>query len=265
MLISYCGVPGSGKTLHSVGDDALKKYKKDNSSFKKFIYWLGYKLKIKSATNNFLYYKCFPKNKINSIYSNFPILLDKKNKIYSNKVSLFDLEGQYSFLPNSLIIIDEVQLYIDSDDYKDKDLNLRIRRIGKFLQSHRHFGIDRIIFVSQHPSRIFKKGRNICESYSKHYKIFKLPFGLTFIKTIIYFDLDSYGKFIPKDRKLRKMLDFDFKKKLIIFNRKKAYKSYHSRYLCEYNYNKPLLDLGTYDNLSISYDEVAKIFEDNIF
>ena len=45
-LISYCGIPGSGKTLDGTLE-ALKHYKKANRKLKKFNLWLFYKLGIK--------------------------------------------------------------------------------------------------------------------------------------------------------------------------------------------------------------------------
>lgn len=263
MLISYCGVPGSGKTLDATRE-ALKHYKKENKPIKKFINYLFYKTGINK--DNFLYYKNFPKNKINSVYSNYPILLDKKNKIYSNYCNIWDLNNNYSFYPNSLIIIDEIQLYIDSEDYKDKNINQKIKRIAKFLQAHRHFGIDNIIFISQHPSRIFKKGRNICESYLKHKKVLNIPLiPISIIRTVGYYELDYYGRYIPKDRETRKKLEFDYYKKIRFFNRKKVYKAYSSRYLSKYNYDKPLIDYGTFNKLLLDYEQLKKAFEDDLF
>lgn len=261
-LKSYCGIPGSGKTLDATYD-ILKHYKKENSSLKKFIIYIFYKLGNKKAKIKWQYYKEFPYNKINNIYSNYPVLLDKKKKIYSNYLNIWDLNNDYSFLPNSLIVIDEIQLYIDSEDYKDKNINNKIRRIAKFLQAHRHFGIDSIIFISQHPSRIFKKGRNICESYLKHKKIFNFPIiPISIIKCVGYYELDYYGRFIPRDRETKKKLEFDYYKKIRIFNRKKVYNAYSSRYLSKYNYDKPLLNKGSFNNLNLNYEQLKNAFEE---
>jgi len=73
---------------------------------------------------------------------------------------------------------------IDSE-YKELKKRVKISKIAKFMQSARHFGCYGIILTSQHPSRIFKKARNVTSRFIKHQKIFKLPFiHYGFIKTI---------------------------------------------------------------------------------
>ena len=239
-LQAFCGVPGSGKTLNATRL-AIKHYEKENNRIK---FYLTYILsKIPKFKNKFCfdYYLTFPKNRINNVYSNYPILLDKKRGIYSNIVSLWDLNNDYSFEPNAFIIIDEVQLYADSDEYKDKVVNAKLGRIAKFLQAHRHYGIKTIIFTSQNPSRIFKKARNICESYLKQCKVVNIPFTpYVFIRGIGYYDLEFYGRFIPKSREEKKKLPFDYYKKFALFNKNKVFKAYDSRYLSNYNYDNPL-------------------------
>ena len=258
-LRCLCGVPGSGKTLEATRI-ALNHYKKQNNTVRKSLMHIGSLLHIKKCIEEFNYYGIFPHGKINNIYSNYPILLNKKKKIYSNKIDLWKLDNSYSFYPNSIIIIDEVQLYVDSDEYKDKEQNARIRKIAKFLQAHRHFGIDDIIFISQHPSRIFKKARNICESYSKMKKIIRIPFTpLCITRSIGYYEFDFYGRFIPKDKDERKKLPFDYFKKTRIFNCKKVFKAYDSRYLSLYNYDKPLY-VEKYYSSKLSMDDLEILF-----
>lgn len=262
-LIAFCGVPGSGKTLNATRL-ALKHYKKENNKLKYYFSYLISKIPNKNLKVNFDYYKKFPYGKINNVYSNYPILLDKKKKIYSNKIDFWDLNNNYSFLPNSFIVIDEIQLYADSDEYKDKIVNAKLSKIAKFLQAHRHYGVNTIIFTSQNPSRIFKKGRNICESYLKQCKVFNFPIiPYSFIRGIGYYDLDFYGRFIPRSREEKKKLPFDYYKRFAIFNRNKVYNAYDSRYLSEYNYNKPLLNKNTYNSSKIDYEHLKILFEDS--
>ena len=261
-LISLCGVPGSGKTLNATRI-ALKHYKHENNIIK---YCLTYVLskvpKLKDKVC-FEYYLKFPKRKINNVYSNYPILLDKRNHIYSNKITLWDLNNDYSFEPNACIIIDEVQLYADSDEYKDKEVNKKLGRIAKFLQAHRHYGVKTIIFTSQNPSRIFKKARNICESYFKQCKVINIPFTpISIMRGIGYYDLDFYGRFIPKSHEEKKKLPFDYYKKIYFFNRNMIFKAYDSRYLSNYNYNKPLLDKGVYSSPKVSFDDLDAFFSE---
>ena len=208
------------------------------------------------------YIDSFPCRKINNVYSNYPILLDHKRNIYSNIVTTYDLNNQVSFLPNSIIIIDEVQLDIDSDEYRDKKIIAILRRIGKYLQSHRHFGIENIYFCSQGVTRIFKKARDVCAGYVKYKKIIHiplLPLGLIF--GTIYYDIDYFGKYIPKDKEEKRKLPFDYKKIFKIINLKKVYSSYDSRYLANANYSKPLISKGTYNSLKMDESLISSKFD----
>lgn len=231
--------------------------------FKVFVVWflLRFDKLIKSlGTLDYDYYCVFPHKKINNVYSTFPILLDPKRNIWSRKISLYDLGGDYSFYPNSLLIIDEVQLFVDSDEYKDKKKKNLISHIAKFLQAHRHFGIKQIIFTSQSPSRIFKKGRNIVVGYLKQAKLINLPLGITIMRGIIYYDFEYYGRYIPRDRDERRKLPFDYKKIIKIFIRSKVYKAYDSRYLSLYNYSRPLLDKGLWTEFKVPYSYLVTLF-----
>ena len=259
-LQCLCGVPGSGKTLNSTRI-AIKHYKIENNLIKKgIIYFLSY-FKIPKFITLKENYNRFKNKKINNVYSNYPILLDKKNNIYSIPIDIWDLDNNYSFEPNAIIILDEIQLRVDSDEYKNKEVNKRIGKIAKFLQAHRHFGIKNIYFISQHPSRIFKKARNVCEIYYKQSKLFKIPFTpYSYMKMIGYFTLEDYGKYIPKDRQERKKLPFEYTKKILFFNHKKVFNSYDSRYLANYNYNRPLYEYSNYTNLRINDDKLEEIF-----
>lgn len=260
-LKAFCGVPGSGKTLNATRV-ALSHYKRENSIIKYSIYYILAKFGNEKAKTELNYYSKFEHNKINNIYSTYPILLDKKHNIYSNRISLWDLNNDYSFYPNAMIIIDEVQLFADSDEYKDKKINDKLRKVGKFLQAHRHYGVKNIIFVSQNPSRIFKKGRNICESYLKMKRIIKIPFlPIGIIRATGYYDLEFYGRFIPRSHEERKKLPFDYYNYTRFFILSKVYNAYDSRYLSLYNYDKPLLSSGHYDTMKVDKEYLKVLFE----
>lgn len=261
-ILNFCGIGGSGKTLDAT-NEAVKHYKKENKQLKKNIYKLFSKFpgKLGKISRNKLdYYNLFPKGRINNVYSSYPILLDKKREIYSNKWSIFDFNNQYSFLPNAIFIDDEIQLKIDSDEYDDPKQKEEIKKIAKFMQSARHFGCNKIIITSQHPSRVFKKARNVTSRFVKHAKLINFG-GFGFIKQISYYLLEDYGKYIPKKKKLRKMLSFDFKITYSFINFKKVYQSYDSRYLSNYNYEKPLYNKGTYTSLKMEYKDLEPYFE----
>lgn len=44
-------------------------------------------------------------------------------------------------------------------------------------------------------------------------------------------------------------------------NFKKVFAAYDSRYLSKYNYDKPLLNKGTYTTLKVEYEELVPYFE----
>lgn len=235
--------------------------------FKVFIvlYFIYFKKIIRGFNKlDFEYYCIFPYRKINNVYSSYPILLDKKRNIWSHKLSLFDLDSTVSFFPDSLLICDESQLFVDSDEHKDKEKKKKISRIAKFLQANRHFGIKQIIFTSQSPTRIFKKARNIIVGYLKQDKLIDLPFGITIMRGTIYYDFDYYGKYIPRDREERKKLPFDYKKVFIVFLRNRVYSAYDSRYLSKYNYKQPLLNKGSWNDYKVSSEHLTSLFEDTI-
>lgn len=220
--------------------------------------------KIKKFFNSldYKYYCLFPYKKINNIYSTFPILLDKKRGIYSHKVSLWDLNNLYSFYPNSIIILDELQLFVDSDEYKDRIITDTLRKIGNYFQAHRHFAIKNIFVTSQGVTRIFKKCRDVCSGYLKLNRVFKFPFlPFGFISGTLYYDIDYFGKYIPRDKEERKKLPFDYKKIRMLCNLDKVYSSYDSRYLANMNFDKPLLNRGLYDSLRTEIKDLNVLYK----
>ena len=236
-VISINGLPGKGKTLTSV-HLAIKHYKNQNKFFPRLIRKLQRKKVI-----------------YNSVYSNFPICLDKRKKIYSNKVSVYDLMNQFSFLPDSLIIIDEIQLFYDSDEYKTFP-----RIIANFNQAHRHFGIKDIIYISQHPSRVVKKLRNVVSEYYRIKTVLRIPIiNIGFISARVTYEFEDYELSFTKDIELRKMKDI--KSKIFFVNFRKVFKSYDTCYLYPLNANKPLLDHGTYKSIDLEDTDINVLSE----
>ena len=232
-VIGLHGIPGSGKTLGAVGGIALKTYKKDNRLIKRLI-------------RRFLRVPI----RINTVYSNFPILLDKKRKIYSNIVSIDDLNNHYSFYPNATIILDEIQAYYDSS----KDFKQFPRNIATFFQFHRHFGIKNIYLISQSPSRVVKYLREICGEYQRIKKYIKIPIlHIGFIYYRKCHELEHYFMAFTRSKEQKRM--YDIKSGFYIFNYKKVYSAYKSRYLEIFNRDKPLLYKSTYKTLDFPKSE----------
>ncbi len=243
MVITLNGIPGSGKNVRATYL-AIKHYKQENSFIRRTIRKL-----FKQPTY------------INNVYTSYPILLKKGSKkkqpIFSNRISLFDLNCQYSFLPNALIIIDETQAIFDSEEHKEfpKD-------IATFNQFHRHFDIKDIIYITQHPSRLMKKLRILCCEYDKIQRFFVIPIiGIGIMSISKYFEFDDYGKY-PHPKKEAKT--YDVENKLVFFFAKRVFKSYHSKYMRILIQDKPLISKGTYKSLSLSNAEIKYVFRDKI-
>lgn len=239
-VISINGLPGKGKTMTATMI-ALKHYKKENTILKKIV------RKIKKEPIV-----------INNVYSNYPILLNKRKKIYSNRVSIYDLKNQYSFLPNSLIVIDEVQLFYDSDEFKTFP-----RIIANFNQAHRHFLIKDIIYISQHPSRVVKKLRNVVSEYYRIKTRFMIPIlKIGFVSCRVTYEFEDYEMSFTKDKDLRKLKDI--KSKTFFCNFRKVFKSYDTIYLLPLNVDKPQINKGTYNKLFLP-NEDKEMLSDILF
>lgn len=239
MISCISGLPGKGKNVYATYL-AKKHFKRENNPVKRLFRRLKHQP---------LY--------INNIYSTYPIILkkSKKNRIYSNLITLNDLDNRYQFKQNSLIIIDEVQSFYDSDEYKNFP-----KKIAIFNQFHRHFGIKDIYYISQHPSRLVKKLRNVTTKFIKIRNFNIIPFikiGVMYITN--YYEFDDYGKWHhpPKEMKT-----YDVDNRFILFFVNPVFKSYDSIYLSVLNKNKPLYDKGQFTNTHLTNKEIIDIYGD---
>lgn len=240
-LFSNCGLPGAGKTEY-LTYLAVKHYKRENNIIRRFV-----RKYIKKLSDKDIY--------VNNVYTDYPVLLDIKNEIYSNRVSINDLDNRYRYRPRAFIAIDEPQLKHDSLDYKDFP-----RGIGMFLQLHRHFGIDKIAFATQHPNRLVMYEKNIMGIYNKMHSVLKIPFTpfkLVIIRTC--YEITDYELISTKDKETKKM--HSIKTEFRFYNANKVHKHYDDKYLAPLNENKPLLDKGTYTSLKLTDDDL-KFYED---
>ncbi len=233
-VIAICGLPGSGKTLFSTYLQ-LKYYKKQNGIIKKLIR----KIKKEDVL-------------VNNVYSNYPILFDKKHNVYSNRVGFYDLENLYKFPINTNLILDEFQMYFDSLDYKNFPKNIRT-----LFQLHRHLGFNNIYILSQHPSRIVKQARIlVCEFYEV-VKAIRLPLGFMFLRYNIYYNYEDFGK--PVNVKPRDVT-YRFKKRFKIFRYKKVYKSYDTCYMRNLTENSPDYYRINFTDRFMNLEEINKTF-----
>lgn len=235
MITCISGLPGKGKNVFGTYL-AKKHFKHENSLILRFTRYIRHQ-----------------DTYINNVYSTYPILLNKRKKIFSRVVTLNDLDGSYSFLKNSIIIIDEVQSFYDSDEYKEFPKNIAI-----FNQFHRHFDIKDIYYISQHPSRIVKKLRNVACQFIKIRKFVIIPFielGVMYYSS--YYEFDDYGKWHHPDKEFK---TYDVDNHFVMFFTRKIFKSYYSKYLKVLNINKPLLEKGTFSFLDMTQEEVSQVY-----
>lgn len=241
MITCVNGIPGSGKNV-LVTKICLHHYKKTNNSIRRLI------RKIKKEPIW-----------INNVYSTYPILLKKtkKEKVYSNIVTIYDLVPSNRFLNHAVIVIDETQAFYDSEDHKEFP-----KEIAIFNQFHRHFGIDDIYYVSQHPSRILKKLRILACEFDKIKRFICIPFiHLAFMHIVRYFEFDDYGKYNHPKKEAK---TYDVKNKYMLFFAGKVFKAYDSKYLKVLNIDKPLYNRGVFKKIDLSEKEIKYIYRDNL-
>jgi len=93
--------------------------------------------------------------------------------------------------PNSLIVIDEAQVYWNNRDYASEEN----KSLLPFLQKHRHYGLD-IVFLTQNIDQLDVGIRRLCQV---HYRLVRLSnVGLSkVIKVNVYPDAMGSEKFKP--------------------------------------------------------------------
>lgn len=235
MISCISGLPGSGKNVYATYL-AKKHFQKQNGKI----------TRLKRKLHHEPLY-------INTVYSNYPILLNKKHNIYSRLVSVDDLNGSHHFLEDALIIIDEIQASYDSDEHK-----IFPKKIATFNQFHRHFGIQDIYYISQHPARIVKKLRNITCEFIKIQSFRIIPIiNLAILSTTSYYEEADYGKW---HHPVKEMKTYDVDNHIKLFFVKKVFKSYNSTYLSALNKDKPLLNKGTFTSLDVSKKQLNEVF-----
>lgn len=225
-VTAVCGLPGSGKTLLTTYF-MLKHYKKMN--------------RFKSK-----------KKKVNSIYTNFPVKLDKGH--FSKPIGLFDINLEHSWNPNAVIAIDEVQLYVDSLEFKDFPKTIR-----NTFQLHRHFGISDIYLDTQHPSRMVKPLRILCSKFIDVVGFVKIPFTpFALFYYNVYYNYEDFGKSVKVNKS---DVSYKFSKRFLIMNYKKVFKAYDTIYMNNLVSDKPLYDSKEFDSKLMSKADINATFD----
>lgn len=237
-VIGLHGIPGCGKTVSGTAI-GLKHFKKENRKIKQFIRYLKKEEII-----------------VNNVFSNYPILLNKRKKIYSNVIGIDDLDNRYSFPKNSIIILDEVQAFYDSY----RDFKKFPSGIATFFQFHRHFGIKDIYIICQHPRRLITYIRDVISQYHRIKKFLKLRIlGIGIVCYRRSYEFEDFTDSFTKDKDLKKLLEI--KTCFYVFKLRKVFKAFNSKYLYVLNADKPLPDLGNYNSLDLP--EMVQIYLKN--
>ena len=241
MVIALSGIPGSGKNVRATYL-AKKHFRKQNNIVRKII------RKVKHEPIL-----------VNNVYTTYPILLKKyskksgKKNIYSNKVTIYDLIPDNRFEKHACIIIDEAQAFYDSEEHK-----IFPKEIATFNQFHRHFDVDNIYYISQHPSRILKKLCVLASEFDKVKIFINIPFiNVGFMYIVVYYERDDYGKYNHPKKEAK---TYDVKNRFCIFRTKPVFKSYDSKYLRVLNADKPLYDKGEFESLTLSEEDIRLIY-----
>lgn len=241
MVISIGGIPGSGKNVLATYL-ARSHFRKHNNIIKKII------RKIKHEPIL-----------VNNIYTTYPIRLKKYSKksgkkdIYTNKVTIYDLVPDNRFRKHADIIIDEAQVFYDSEEHK-----IFPKEIATFNQFHRHFDIDNIYYISQHPSRLLKKLCVLASEFDKVKTFINIPFiNIGFMHIVVYYERDDYGKYNHPKKEAK---TYDVKNRFRIFRTKPVFKSYDSKYLRVLNEDKPLYNEGEFESLTLSEEDIRLIY-----
>ena len=241
MVIALSGIPGSGKNVRATYL-AKKHFKHQNNIIRKLI------RKIKHEPIL-----------INNVYTTYPILLkkypkkSKKQNIYSNKVTIYDLIPDNRFEKHACIIIDEAQAFYDSEEHK-----IFPKEIATFNQFHRHFDIDNIYYISQHPSRLLKKLCVLASEFDKVKTFINIPFiNIGFMYIVVYYERDDDGKYNHPKKEAK---TYDVKNRFCIFRTKPVFKSYDSKYLRVLNEDKPLYNKGEFESLALSEAHIRLIY-----
>jgi len=232
------GKPGLGKTASQTGF-LLQHYKNDNALVLKLLYRLKYHSK---------------RPIVNLCYSNYPILLDKKNNIWSHCGSLKDMVLKWKYPQGSHMVIDEPQIMYDSDAYKDFP-----KAIAHFFQTHRHLGIKHLYTNTQSLARLMKKLRSLAEYYYDNIKyidkipIIGIPLPWVFVKCIVSFDENSADA--PRQES-----NYVANTEWHIFNKKRLYNAYDDKYLSALQDDAKKYPERYWSNYHMTHEEIIRYF-----
>lgn len=241
--------PGYGKTLNMTRI-ALELFNKHNE-----ISYIN-ELKDKITKKEKIY-------KVN-IYSNYPILLKKSDKmmlwvdgagniktgkeIYSNKLKFTDMCLSWNFCDEASFFIDEIAFTYDSMEYKDFP-----DAISHFFMIHRHLNYNMIYTNSQSISRIIKRVLCVSEEYWNVISMWKFIPIFNRVKFKITYDMKS-------SKESENIIDD--RQEIVIkwFNKKKVYEAYDTKYLGELKQGLEMYNKGQWTSKRMTKQEILENF-----
>lgn len=116
------------------------------------------------------------------VYSNYPIVQKKKNKVLSSYK--WKPELVYENIYNSIVFIDEAYRDYNSRDYRNFTDDLQV-----FFSTQRH-NDDDLVLISPNPARIDKVIREMTNLF-----IYIIPHRFLIFRTPIYFTAESFLSF----------------------------------------------------------------------
>jgi zona occludens toxin (predicted ATPase) len=251
-IICYSGLPGTGKTA-SCTYRAVKKYRHDNNIIARYVRFIVLFI-TGTGKSSFIerLKQVKQQSKVNLIYSNYPIRLDKKGKVYSNIIKPSDLQMKFQLPHGALIELDEMQRYQDSREFKTFP-----KELGTFFQHHRHASIEDIILVTQHPRRLDNKMRDLCEVFRKYRIFIKLPFiPVIFTYYTNYYEFESYGMYNHVKKEAR---TYDYDNHFQFMFTWNAFTRYDSKYFKVIFQALPYIPLKLFTSKSLSLKELSAI------
>lgn len=211
------GALKSGKTLLSV-HLAIKEYKKAlrNWEIKRWIVKIFFPKRYK------LYYSAYENWKSNDyqgslsgfdfdtsefppmLYSNIPLA-----KVRFNRLTIDIINNEVRIPNKSVVLIDEVSLFADSQLFKDREMNNKLMRFFKLYGHYSHGG--KLIIDSQSIADNHFSLKRCMSNYLYIYNRVKYPFfSVLSVREMIYSEDDSAINVVDKD------LELDLRKVFIL-------------------------------------------------
>lgn len=196
------------------------------------------------------------------VLSPFP-MIHRDNKVY--QFSFLDIlefskfGSDYAFRENDLLIVDEIALFINSNDL-GKEYKFYQESLGLFGKMIRHLFNGSAFFIEQHPNRLPIQLREKIEWFILVKEMRVYGFLLRF-ELFLYSNLDDYNKVVYSKRQTKKLIKKGVVPpsysgeayKMVYYSKKSNLKKYDTRVLSFVG------DIKLHDSKIKSYKRFKKI------